>query len=126
MNILKAEAVPDKIFVKNLVLPCSVGVSEEERRKKQNVVVDVEILCSLKHAGTSDNLRETISYSEVQDMVTEIVTKSEFKLLETLAENVAALILKNPNSCQVTISVKKEKYAMRPLMGIEIKRDRLG
>ena len=123
---MKAEPYPDRIFVKNLVLGCAVGVSEEERRTKQNVVVDIEIFCSLKHAGTSDNLKNTISYSEVQDSVTELVCRSEFRLLETIAENITTLILKNPDAGKVTVAVKKEKFSNQPIMGIEITRDRLG
>lgn len=116
----------DKVFVKNLSLPCRVGVSKEERRKKQNVIIDIEIFCDLATAGTSDDINKTISYIEIQEQLTKLVAKGEFNLLEGLAENIASMILKNSNVSQVKVAVKKEKYSLAPIMGIEITRDRLG
>ncbi len=126
MNTLRAKPTFDKVYVKNLVLPCRIGVYEEERKEKQNIVLDIEIFVDLTGAACSDDVQKTISYSEVQEQVTEFVAGTEFKLLETLAENIAALILKNPAVNHVTVGVKKEKYAKQPIMGIEITRDRLG
>ncbi len=116
----------DKVFIKNLVLPCIVGVTKEERTEKQNVIIDIEIFCDLSQAGKTDDLNKSISYSEVQEQVTSAVAKGEFKLLESLAKTVASLILKNSLASQVTVAVKKEKYGKKPVMGIEITRDRNG
>lgn len=116
----------DKVFVKNLVLSCKVGVTSEERSMKQNVIIDIEVFCDLVHAGVEDDLSKSINYFAVQERVTEFVTNGEFKLLESLAEGVASLILKNSLVSKVTVLVKKEKYAKEPIMGIEISRDRHG
>jgi len=116
----------DKVFIKNLVLPCTIGVTKEERKTRQNVIVDIEIFCDLSQAGDTDDLNRSISYADVQEKVTAAVTSSEFKLLESLAQTVASLILKNPLASHVTVAVKKEKYGKKPAMGIEIARDRNG
>lgn len=116
----------DKVFIKNLVLPCTVGVTKEERTKKQNVVIDIEIFCDLSQAGTTEDLNKSISYSRVQEQVTAQVKTEEFRLLESLAETVASIILKDPIASQVTVAVKKEKYGKKPVMGIEITRDLVG
>ena len=116
----------DKVFIKNLVLPCTIGVTKEERTKKQNVVIDIEIFCDLTHAGATDDLNKSINYAEIQEKVTATVTGGEFKLLESLAQTVASLILKNPLASQVTVAVKKEKFGKKPAIGIEITRDRNG
>jgi FolB domain-containing protein len=120
------KAAIDKVFVKNLVLPCKVGFFEEERKEKQNVIIDIEIFCDLSKAGATDDLDKTISYSEVQEKVTDIVVNGEFKLLESLAETIAALILKSPAADTVTVTIKKEKYGKKPIMGIEITREQNG
>ena len=83
------------MFLKNLVLPCTIGVTKEERAKKQNVIVDIEIFCDLSQAGKTDDLTKSINYAQVQEQVTAVVTKSEFILLESLAQTVASLILGN-------------------------------
>ncbi len=116
----------DRVFVKNLFVPCKVGVSEEERLKKQNVVIDIAVFCDLSNAGTTDDLSKSISYSEIQEKTTNFVTSREFKLLESVAEGVASLILKNSLTSKVIVSIKKEKYANEPMMGIEISRNQYG
>lgn len=116
----------DKVFIKNLILFCNVGVTEWERSKKQNVVFDIEICCNLKDAAATGELDKTINYFETKEKIVDAVTKSEFKLLETLAETVASIVLEDPNASTVTVAVKKEKYEKNPVMGIEISRERHG
>ena len=116
----------DKIFVKNLVVSCRVGVTREERAKKQKVVVDIDVFCDLSQAGTMDDLNKSISYSEIQEKITDFITKGDFKLLESIAEGIATMCLQNPLASKVIVSVKKEKYVEKPIMGIEISRDRHG
>ena len=115
-----------KVLIKNLVLPCTIGVTKEERAKKQNVIIDIEIFCDLSQAGTTDDLTKSIDYAQVQEQVTSAVTKGEFILLESLAQTVASLILKNPFASQVTVAIKKEIFGKKPAVGIEITRDRNG
>jgi len=116
----------DKVLIKNLVLPCTIGVTKEEREKKQNVIIDIEIFCDLSQAGTTDDLTKSIDYAQVKEQVTIAVTKGEFRLLESLAQTIASLILNNSLTFKVTVAVKKEKYGKTPEMGIEITRDRNG
>jgi dihydroneopterin aldolase len=121
-----ANTLKDKVFIKNLVLPCKVGVTQEERAKKQNITIDIEILCDLSQAGKTDDITKSINYAQVQEQVRTAVTEGEFKLLESLAQTAASLILKDSLASQVTVIIKKEKYATKPSMGIEITRDRNG
>ena len=101
-------------------------MTKEERAKKQNVIVDIEIFCDLSQAGKTDDLTKSIDYAQVQEQVTATVTKSEYILLESLAQTIASLILKDSLASQVTVAVKKEKYGSQPVMGVEITRDRNG
>jgi FolB domain-containing protein len=116
----------DKVFIKNLVLPCRIGVTPDERKEKQNVVVDIEIFCDLSQAGMTDDLTKSIDYAQVQEQVIAAATMGEFKLLESFAQTVASFILKIPSASEVAVAVKKEKYGTKPEMGIEITRDRNG
>lgn len=116
----------DKVFIKNLVLPCNIGVTDEERRKKQNVIFGIEIFYDLKSAGITDDLSKTIDYAEIQEKLANAVSSGEFKLLETVAQTVASLILKDAAVSCVKVAVMKEKYSEKPIMGIEITRDQNG
>ena len=101
-------------------------MTKEERAKKQNVIVDIEIFCDLTHAGKTNDLTKSINYAQVQEQVTATVTNGEFILLEGLAQTVASLILKDSLASQVTVAIKKEKYGSKPVMGVEITRERNG
>ena len=107
-------------------MPSNVGITEEERLKKQNVIFDIEILCDLSRAGSTDDFDQTIDYYSLKKDIATVVTKNKFKLLESLAEKVASLILKNYRVFSVTLAVKKEKYSQNPVLGIEISRERHG
>jgi dihydroneopterin aldolase len=113
----------DKIFIKNLILPCKVGVTDEERIKKQNVILDVEISCDLHRAGEADDFDQTIDYYTLMKDITTVVTQGEFKLLESIGEKVASLVLKDQRVLSVKLAVKKEKYSQNPVLGIEISRE---
>lgn len=121
MNILK-----DKIFIRNLILSCNVGVTEAERQEKQNVILDLEIYAYLNRAGATDDINQTVDYYKIKEEVASAVTEGKFKLLERLAETAAAVTLKDPSVSMVTVAVKKEKYAQNPALGIEISRERHG
>ena len=121
MNILN-----DKIFIRKLVVPSNVGVTEKERAQKQNVLLDIEIQCNLQRAGITDEITETIDYDQLKENVTKAVTACKFKLLESLAETAATIILHEPLAVAVKVIARKEKYAVTPLMGVEISRCRNG
>ena len=116
----------DKVFIKNLVVPCFIGVTSEERSRKQNVTIDIQVFCDLRQAGGADDINKTVNYLEIKKNVEHAVAKREFILLERLVETVADLVLKDDMVLAVRVAAKKEKYAKSPEMGIEISRDRNG
>ena len=116
----------DKIFIENLALPCRVGITKKERKRRQAVIVDLYLFRDLGEAGISDDPDKTLSYSEVREKVSNFVSKGEFKLLEGIAEGVASLLLANDFVMKVKVRVRKRKYATSPRIGIEITRVRHG
>ncbi len=95
-NILNQKArnnTLDKIFVKNLVLPCKVGVTEEERSQIQNVILDIEVFCDLSQVGATDDLQKGVDYIKIVEIAKTVASKGEFVVIESLAEKVAALVL---------------------------------
>ena len=112
----------DGIFIKNLVVRCRVGVHEKERGRRQDVIVDVYISHDLREAGIADDLGKTVSYSEVRQKIVEFVSGGEFRLLESIAEGIASLLLRSSEATKVKVRVRKKKYAKSPNIGIEITR----
>ncbi|MEE9597510.1 MAG: dihydroneopterin aldolase, partial [Acidiferrobacterales bacterium] len=83
----------DIVYIRDLKIPCTIGVLEWERRIKQTVIVDLEMATDVRPAAKSDRLDDALDYKAVAKRVMEYVGSSEFKLVETLAENVAHTVL---------------------------------
>lgn len=116
----------DSVFIRNLALYCKVGVPDEERRRKQEVVVDLTVYRDLREAGTSDELRNTTSYSQLKRNVSEFVSKGDFRLLEAVAEGVAAVVLVDSAVKRVTVRIRKRRLGTTPVVGVEITRHQRG
>ena len=87
----------DIIYLNNLRIDAVIGVNEWERCAKQALVLDVEMGTDVTRAAASDSVRDTIDYKAVAHRLAACVQDSRFELLETLAEHVAGIILKEFN-----------------------------
>ncbi len=102
------------------------GVSEEERRVGGHYTVDIEMSYDLAAAGASDDLRDTISYSDVFRAAREIVEGTSFHLIEALAEQIATMVLSRFPAQAVLVRVKKEPPPIAGAIdyaGVEIVRE---
>jgi len=85
----------DIVFIKQLEVRTVIGVFDWEREIKQKLIFDFELGTDIKRAAQTDALADTLDYKAISHAVFEFVEKSEYQLVETLAEKVAELILKN-------------------------------
>lgn len=115
----------DKIFIKDLLARCTIGVTDEERREKQDVVINVVLSVDLRKAGKSDRFEDTVDYKEMKKRILRAVEDSGFNLVEALAEHVAEVCLSHPLVTQAQVAVEKPS-ALRfaRSVGVEIVRDR--
>ena len=97
----------DKIFIRELALRCIIGIYPEERREKQDIVVNLEMHCDLRKAGRSDDLNDTVDYKTIKKQILKRVEKSSFLLIESLAENIADLALADEKVQQVVVTIDK-------------------
>jgi len=120
----------DKIILKNLAFFGFHGVLNEEKTLGQKFYVDVELYLNLKSAGLSDNVRETVNYAEIYELVKEQVTDRKFNLLEALAENIAKEILLHYEKIEeVLVTVRKPEAPVQGIFdyfAVEIRRKRNG
>lgn len=92
------------------------GVLDEEAKLGQKFIVDVTIGTSLEQAGRTDDLDATLNYAEAYEEIRKIMTLERYRLLEALAETLAArLIGKFPMIQNVRVKVRK---VMPPIEGI--------
>jgi len=85
----------DKIYIRDLLLRCIVGINPEERREKQDVIINVALNCDLRHACSTDCIEDTIDYKNIKKGIISLVENSSFLLIEKLCGEIAALCLKN-------------------------------
>ena len=104
----RAASLPsDQILVQDLRFRCIVGVNEDERREKQDVVVQIVLDVDLRRAGQTDALEDTVDYKGVKKEVLAMAEHSEFQLVEALAQSIADICLKRPGVARATVTVEK-------------------
>jgi len=119
------EEVTDKILIKDLLLRCIIGINDIERKEKQDVVINLVIWADLSKAAKSDDIRKTIDYKTITKDIISFVEKSEFFLVETLAEKIAQVCLRHDKVDKVKVTVEKPgalRFARS--VGVEIVRKR--
>ncbi|HAT60060.1 MAG: dihydroneopterin aldolase [Verrucomicrobiales bacterium] len=97
----------DFINIKGLRLVTKIGVPEEERAIPQSLKVDVAIKLSSIVEEVDDRLDLTIDYYRVSQRLREVASSGERKLIETLAEELAAAVLAFDGVFEVTIELQK-------------------
>jgi len=83
----------DKVFIKDLEIDAIIGIYDEERITKQKVVFDLEMWWDVAQAAKSANIEDALNYKTLSDQIKDFVGNSEFQLIETLAEEVAAIVV---------------------------------
>ena len=110
----------DKIFVRDFVVPVQIGAYSFEHGKSQKVRFDVTADV-LRVTRNPEDMRHVVSYDLIMDGIRAIVAQGHVELAETLAEQVAALVLENPRVTRVV--VRAEKLELGPGgVGVEIER----
>lgn len=115
----------DRILVKDLLVRCIIGISDEERREKQDVVINLTLLGDFRKAGLSDNIEDAVDYRAIKKRIVSEVETSGCHLVEALAERVAAICLEDPGILSAKVTVEKPS-ALRfaKSVGVQITRSR--
>lgn len=102
----KEDAETDRIFVRDFILPISIGAYAHERGKPQDVRFNVDVKV-LRPDRMAEDIRDVFSYDVITNSIRMIVAQEHIALVETLAERIAAFILTNPRVTMVTVRVEK-------------------
>lgn len=115
----------DQILVKDLLLRTIIGINDEERRNRQDVLINIVLYADTRAAGASDAVEDAVNYRTLTKRVIERVETSRFFLVEKLAADIAALCLEDPHVAAVDVRVEKPgalRFARS--VGVEIHRER--
>lgn len=108
----------DTLQIKQLLVPAIIGVWHSEREITQDLLIDIETHLDSKPAGQSDNLSDTLDYSELAKEVTHYVSQSKFSLLEALANQLADFIMTRFSLSWLHISITKKPHDMPNVAGV--------
>ncbi len=100
-------ALNDKIYIRDLSIRCIIGVNEDERTEKQDVVINVILFTDTRKAGQTDALEDSVDYKRVKKTILSLVENSEFLLIEKLADEIAKVCLDDSKVQKVNVSVDK-------------------
>ena len=84
----------DIVFIKELRAEAVIGVYDWERDIRQSVVLDLEMASDIRRAAANDQIADALDYDAIATRVLAFVEASDFQLIETMAEQVAALIMR--------------------------------
>jgi dihydroneopterin aldolase len=127
-----ASATPGlrRIFLRDMVLNASVGVHAFERAANQRIRINLDLdVTDQMGAGESnadtgpDDLSRVVDYEAVAKKMRAIVTAGHVRLLETLAERLAASCLQDPRVKAVWVRIEKlDIFDDMASVGVEIMR----
>jgi 7,8-dihydroneopterin aldolase/epimerase/oxygenase len=98
----------DIIFLRGLHIDTVIGIYDWEREIRQTIVLDLEMATDIRKAAASDSIEDTLDYKSVSKRVISFVENSNFFLVETLAEQVAAILLKEFGIPWVRLTLNKK------------------
>lgn len=104
----------DAILLEGVQIPAALGVTAAERRMRRPVLLDLVLERDLAPAGRSDRIGDTIDYGAIYALVEEVASGREHRLVEALAERIAAALLARFAFVAVTVTVRKPK----PIAGV--------
>ena len=117
----------DRILLRGMRFEGRHGVGADERSLPQLLEVDLEIEADLAAAGRSDDLARTVDYGPLVGICRAVVEDEEQKLLEAIAETIAARVLAATSAAAVTVRVRKLAVPLDADMDyaqVEIRRER--
>lgn len=97
----------DTIHIRGLRLSVRIGVPDEERALRQTLELDATLVSAVPFDEMRDDLSRTIDYQAVADHLRRHAGEGEWRLIETLASELAAEILAHFPVVEVALELRK-------------------
>jgi len=115
----------DRIFIRDLLIRCIIGVDAHEREEKQDVFVHLTLDVDLRQAGRTDVIEDTVDYKALKKQILRMAADSRFHLIEALAQRIADECLKDGRVQRIHVVVEKPgALRFARTVGVEITRSR--
>ena len=115
-----------KVIIKNLVLNIFIGIHKFEKKKKQKVRFNIEVITNPFVKPNNKDLKTILNYEEIINKIKDLVRKEHHELLEDLAENIFTIIFQNRLAQKVKIKIEKlEIIKNSESVGVEFSKSRV-
>ena len=112
----------DTIIISDLEVFYNVGVTEAERAKPQRLLLSLEMAHSFKNVAATDSLAETIDYDVISQGLLRFGDGRHWLLIETLAVDIADMILEEFRPRSVAVEVKKFVIPQACYVAVRVRR----
>ncbi len=101
-----------KINIRDLRLRTFIGINDDEKKNKQDVVINIRIHYHAEKAVTFDMIDEALNYRTITKKVITLVEQNRFLLLERMTDEVLSLVMKHPQVMWADVTIDKP-HALR-------------
>ncbi len=113
----------DTIFIEDLHIDAIVGIYEWERVVPQTLVLNVTMASDIRTAARTEDIAKAINYAEVARCLEQLICAEKYRLVESLVEGCADLLLREFGSPWVKIRCRKTHVMPQARgVGVEIER----
>ena len=96
-----------KVIIKNLILNIFIGIHGFEKKKKQRVRFNIEVITDPNVKPNNRDLSTILNYEDVVNKIKLLVKKQHHELIEDLAENIFKIIFQNRLVKKTNIKIEK-------------------
>ena len=115
-----------KVIIKNLILNIFIGIHNFEKKKKQRVRLNIEVVTNPDIIPNNKDLSTILNYEDIINKIKILVKKQHHELIEDLAENIFKIIFKNRLAKKINIKIEKLDIVKNSeSVGIEFSKKRL-
>jgi len=97
----------DIVYIRDLRIDAVIGIYEWEKRIKQQININLEMGWDNSVPAASDDIKHTLNYKACANLVKDLVNRTEYELVETLADKIAELLLKEMKIPWIKVAVGK-------------------
>lgn len=116
----------DIIFLRELKVTTLIGIYAREKIVPQTLQIDLDIALPDSRACISDDIKDALDYADIAQHIQTVLGEGHFSLLESLAEHIAQIILKDFNAPWVRVSVAKLQAIRHcKMVGVTVERHQI-
>ena len=115
----------DRVLIKNLMVRGVIGISERERRERQDILINIVMGTDIRKAAESDSIDDCVNYRTVsKEIIKHVETRGRYTV-EALANDIATMCLAYEGVKKVKVRVEKPgAVRFSESVGVEIIRKR--